>query len=187
MGFSLLSQGAKPPEWPHVVCVAESADESGFAWHETRQPCFVATVSLPARLVAAAIDGRDVPGIDHLLSIARVREEAPGAFRHLFRSECPACDADHKTRALAAIRLTKKYIHEGAIAALRKAKVPEFRLVHPWFVDRPAPEDPERAARYVERMLNLPVCASRERTLQAQLAYANQYALRKQTPRRHYP
>lgn len=182
MGFALEANGALAPTWPHIIC-AGAADLSGrgWAWHddESRRPCFVAEVAAPADLVAAAIDGRELAGIDRLLAIARLREEIPGGLQRVFCKECPACGGNHLERAARAIRAVK-LIHPDAIEALRQAKVPESLLCEPYRRKKGAQGavDPAKGERQ-SRAKGLTVwLGDFERTRLAQIAFASQYALR---------
>lgn len=117
--------------------------------------------------------------------------------RLIFRVECPACGAgNHRERVLQILRAAP-HIHTGAVDALRSALVPERRLLWPLVYGRdesPLPEDPDglkklfadadakkkRRIRFLfARRLNLPVFPDdAARTRLAQIAWAEQYALR---------
>ena len=159
-----------------MICHGE--DGLGWAWHEDerRRACFVGEIAAPAELVAQAIDGRELAGVDRLLAIVRLKEESPFGLQRLFRIECPACGADHYERAKRAIRVVP-FIHEAAIERLRAARVPEHLLCEPRY--RRSGET-EPAADVKPKLAGLPVfLGNTDRTLAAQLAFARQYALKK--------
>lgn len=175
MGFSLLSDGAEPPPWPHIICAG-----SGYAWHddEDRRACYVGEVGVDAPVVAAAIDGRDLPGVDRLLAVARMREEAPGSIIRAFRVSCPVkgCGGNHLERAERAMRALKRYVHPEAIDALRIARVSERILCEPR-IRRKGTEERDRKGAKRDR---LPVwVGDPERTRIAQIAFASQYAAKR--------
>jgi hypothetical protein len=149
--------------------------------------------------VAAAIDGRDLPGVDKILAVARLRENVPSehTMRLIFRFRCAACSEGNHRERVRQILLAAPLIHEGAIEALRAALVPERRLRNPLLYRRgesPLPEDPEGLRKLFEdadakkkrrvrflfaRRLNLPVFPDDSaRTRLAQIAWAEQYALK---------
>lgn len=177
MGFALESDGATAPEWPHLRCGdAATGTGRGWAWHddESRRSCFSGeTVAAPADLVANAIDGRALAGVDRLLSIARLRERTPGGILRVFRNPCRACGGNHWERAQRAIR-SVGLIHPDAIDLLRRAQVPESFLCEPRYLKKGdlRGEEPRKARR------TLPVWkGDAVRTRAAQLIFASQYAL----------
>lgn len=183
MGFALISDGAAPPAWPHIVCAGEAGtcEGAGWAWHEDerRRACFIGPAPAPAPMVAAAIDGRELPGIDRILAIVALRAESPGSIVRLFRNPCPACEGNHLERAEQAIR-TAKHIHPEVIEALRSARVPEHLLRQPNIIDprneRPLPEDPRKVKSLLRKKKHLPVFLGKDSaTKAAQLAFAIHY------------
>ena len=203
MGFLFAVDGAGPPAWPHVVCSGTAtAERRGWAWHddERKRKCFAASVvdiPLPADIVSAAIDGRSLPGIDRLLAVQAVHDEARGTFRKLFRSPCRECGADHLKRASRLI-VALKLIHPDAWPALRKAYVPERWLAEPRLFLRGevAPSrDPDELRRLVaaadpptakrirflaNRYRSIPSYDGEpDRTRIAQIAFATQFLLKK--------
>lgn len=193
-----LDEGGEPPKHPHIRCAGGAGSEGrGWAWHgePNRRGCYVGEVAAGAELVSAAIDGRDLPGIDRMLAVVTLQAESPASIRKLFRLPCPACSANHRERVLQIIR-AMEHIHPDAFPALRAAEVPEGRMRSPFFRDRNVrvPEDPSEIKRLLadpekrkvtERLLaasrNLPVWPEdRAKTRLAQMAYAKQYAMRRQ-------
>lgn len=197
MGVLLAGEGVSPPPGPAILCVGGGdLAGRGWAWHEdeVRRLCFAGIeIPAPAELVANAIDGRGLPGMDRALAIVRLREEigAHDLLRRLFRRECPRCGANHQERPIAAVRAVLgtrdvcAYVHPGAVEALRRAYVPERYLYQPRII-RPKSEggpqpDPEVLARKARRYADhLPVFVGEpERTRLAQICYAQQYEARK--------
>lgn len=201
MGFALETSGHGAPQWPHIVCAGDAnLSGRGWAWHdaENRRRCYAMTGGLAASaiVVAAAIDGHTLPGVDKILAIATLSEEIPGLMKRVFRRECAACKRDHYQRAQWAL-MAVKYIHPDAVSALRRANVPERLMREPLIreVGARLPEDPEeikrllanedtdhelakKVKRAIRRAHNLPVWLNDpERTRLAQIAYARQYAL----------
>ncbi len=202
MGFLFAVDGG-PPAWPHIVCDGTAtAERRGWAWHDDqrKRKCFassVVSVPLPADIVSAAIDGRALPGIDRLLAVAAVHEEARGTFRKLFRSPCRECGADHLKRASRCV-LAIKLIHQDAWPVLRRAHVPERWLSEPRLFLRGevappmdkeevsrliAESDPPAAARvrflYYRRRSIPAYDGDPDRTRIAQIAFATQFLLKK--------
>lgn len=185
MGFLLEKddETAAPP-WPHVRCVGAADGEGrGWAWHDDprRQACFSSksvlgetiVVATRAPLIAAAIDGRTLPGIDRLLAIVQLQVESPGSLVRIFRHECSVCGADHKRR-VDRLLVAASLIHEGAYAALRDARVSERRLREPEI--RPVPHGSPQKSRV--RLGNIPAWPhDPARNRLAQIAYAQQYRL----------
>lgn len=192
MAFALEDGGATAPEWPHVVCAG-----SGWAWHEEPRlrACFVATVSAPAQIVSAALGQAGNAPIDRLLAIGALNENSNVVLERvlrIFRDRCGTCGSNHRELALQTLRILR-HIHPGAVPALRKAMVPERRILHPHVHDREIqttdPAELEklladaRVGKRVKRLLrtadNLPVWPGEpERTRVAQIAFARQYALK---------
>lgn len=180
MAFSLLSDGATKPTWPHISCPG-----SGFAWHSDprKQACFTGEVAVDADIVGRAIDGRDMTGIDRVLAIAALREETTGIVVHrIFREKCPACGANHLELAEQAIRSARKIIHPGAIEALRENEVPIDLLLRrrPNKGQSGPPKDESEAKRRARAMRYLPfVDGDSTKTKAAQIAFAVQYGMRR--------
>lgn len=172
MGFTLDLNA--PPNWPHIVCTG-----TGYAWHEdkSRQRCFVGEVSAPAQIVAAAIDGRDLPGIDRILAILALKEHSGTAgLVRVFRAHCPRCEGNHLERATRALRALSS-IHPDAYEALRKAWVPENSLCEPRIKKKGKPESGEPDKKPGRR--RIPVYqGDAAKTRAAQIAFAVQYQMR---------
>ncbi len=190
MGLLLAVDDVAAPAWPAVLCAGGAGgDGRGYAWHDEprRRPCFAGVeVPAPAAIVAAAIDGRELAGIDRCLAILALKDEG-GVFslRRLFPHTCRVCGEDHEKRAAAALRVVDPrarrdpYAHQGAIEALRHARVPDRFLFQPRLV-RPLLSGRERSRVELERLdryrAHLPVfIGDPERTRIAQIAYAQRY------------
>ena len=183
VGFLFSSTpGAEAPPWPHVVCAGGPALEGrGWAWHEDeqRRRCYVGEIAAPADLVARAIDGRELAGVDRILAIVELHGESPGGLVRLFRIECPACRANHWERAKRALRVAP-VIHQDAVALLRAARVPEALLCEPRKRRVGQPEKPPSVKRKRAPLKSLPVwLGDAGRTRLSQIAFARQYALEK--------
>ncbi len=169
MGFVLEADGGKSPDWPHIVCV------DGWAWHDKpkRRPCFAGEkVAAPAQLVAEAIDGRNLPGIDRILAVERLHEKIHAGIYRVFQKECSACGGNHQERAMRLLR-TGKEIHPKVIDLLREARVPESLLCRPRFWKAGEP----RSAGPTMVRPTLPVWPGDPgRTYAAQVAFAIRYA-----------
>jgi hypothetical protein len=190
--FVLAEQSPEPPEWPHVVCIASDPQESGFAWHTDtfKRPCFTGGIlrhpgelPLPASTVSIAIDGQgptgEAAGVDQILSIYEVYRLAPRGFQHLFARECSVCRKNHSARAYFAVTAKERYIHPGAIEALREAHVPSCYMVQPW-IRKEDETEADIAKIKATKKKSLPVWLNnRERTLNAQLAYASRWRIRR--------
>lgn len=180
MGYILEEEGGTAPSHPHIFCVGDANLKGrGWAWHNNPryQPCYTTdAVAAPAPLVAAAIDGRELPGVDRLLAIARLRHEIVSGYMRIFQNPCQACGANHRERAERAIRILP-HIHPGAVPTLRAAKVPEGCLREPRYMLRGTPREREddknarRKARCLPVWLNEP-----DKTRIAQIAFAIRYA-----------
>ena len=187
MGYLLAdAEDAKPPPWPHVICAGGPCCEGrGWAWHDEieRRPCFAGIeVAAPAELVARAIDGRELAGVDRLLAIEELHQESPGGLRRLFPIECPVCKGNHWERAKSARRAVR-VVHPDAIAILRAARVPESLLREPRKRRPGQPEKPPSVKRKRAPLKSLPVwLGDPVRTRVAQIAFARQYALEKGVP-----
>jgi hypothetical protein len=155
MGFATEETGGAPPEWPHIVCAgAADGSGSGWAWHEDmiRRRCFAAiTVAAPASTVAAAIDGRELSGIDRVLAVVRLKEESCGSIRRVFGFPCAACDGNHRERVQQILR-SAPYIHPDAIPVLRAAMVPE-RFLRVVLIHKHNEEPLPRDAKELEKAL----------------------------------
>jgi len=180
MGYCLEIDGGGMPPHPHIFCAGgPDLEGRGWAWHDDPrwQRCFSAdAVAAPAPLVAAAIDGRELAGIDRLLAIAELRQEISNGYLRVFRSPCPACGANHRERADRACRVVR-HIHPDVVPLLREARVPEGRLREPRYLrrgslaeDRKDRKDRQQSA----RARRIPVWPGDvERTRLAQLAFAS--------------
>lgn len=203
MGFLFAIDNAAPPTWPHIVCSGTAtAERRGWAWHddERKRKCFSASVvdvPLPADIVSAAIDGRALPGIDRMLAVQIVFDEAKRTFAKLFRRTCPACGADHQKRVSRLVPALK-LIHPDAWSVLRKAHVPERWLAEPRLFLRgevAPPRDKEEVRRLIaaadppaatrirflaNRYRSIPAYeGDPDRTRIAQIAFATQFLLKK--------
>lgn len=182
MGAAFECDGAEAPAWPHVRCTgASDRARCGWAWHDDpeRRACFSAdAIAAPADLVADAIDGRALAGVDRLLAIARLHELTPGGLLRIFRDRCPACGGNHRERARRAVRAVK-LIHPGAIDLLRQAQVPESLLSEPRYLKRGSGRSPDRG----NAKRGLPVWKGEPRlTFMAQTWFAIGYARMYGTP-----
>ena len=129
MGFRLEANGATAPNWPHISCF------DGWAWHDKPDQlgCFSGEkVAAPAQLVAEAIDGRTLPGIDRILAVERLHQKIHAGIFRVFQKECSACGSNHQERAKRLLRAVK-VIHPTVIDLLREARVPESLLCQPRF------------------------------------------------------
>lgn len=186
MGVLLFTDDTSPPPWPAIFCVGDAALKGrGWAWHddEARRRCFGGLeIAASADVVAAAIDGRDLPGVDRALAIVALSEETgTRMLRRVFRPSCPHCGGNHAERATAALRAIRgtrqvhAYVHKGAIDALRSAHVPERYLYQPRIIRPKAEEKP--SDRY---SAHLPlILGDAERTRLAQIAFAQRYEARR--------
>ncbi len=181
LGFLLNIDAAEAPPWPHVLCAGdEHLAGRGWAWHddERRRSCFQGEIAAAADLVSRAIDGRELAGVDRLLALVQLREESPGGFVRLFPMHCRACGANHYERARRAIHVVP-FIHPAAIERLRAARVPEHLLCKLRYRRAGDAENGRSVKRPCDH--GLPIWVNDpDRTLASQLAWARQYALRKE-------
>ena len=199
-GFLLTENGSAPP-WPHIVCHGDASGEgAGWAWcvDVVRRPCFSGEpANAKARLVANAINGGELSGIDRMLAVVALRQETGGGFLRLFRDPCPACDGDHYKR-VERLLYAERFIHVAAVPYLRAANVPESLIREPFFrqsSDEPLPatiqglrqmlegSDAERQRRVKRRWKlskNIPVwVGDPDRTKMSQIRFAQLYASRR--------
>lgn len=179
MGYVLEENGGTAPKHPHIFCAGdENLKGRGWAWHDNLryQECYSTdSVAAAAPLVAAAIDGRELPGVDRLLAIAHLRRAVVAGYMRIFQNPCRACGSNHRERADRAIRVVQ-HIHPGAIATLRAARVPEGCLREPRYIGLgyQKAEDEEtrrRKAKYLPVYLGDP-----DKTRVAQILFAVRYA-----------
>src|SRR6185369_6676756 len=166
MPVLLAAESDAPPSHPHLICTgrAGDCDGRGWAWHddEDRRACFSGDkpITADARLVANAIDGRELPGIDRILAIAELRKQtSERIIRRIFHEECPVCGANHLERAERAIRAAREIVHPGAIPALRRARVAERWLVRGASKKETLPDDasPKQARAFYQKQRFIPL------------------------------
>lgn len=163
------------PPCPHIIC------EGGFAWHDNDrlQGCFVGDVSADAEMVDKAINAigdrarptaNPTPAIDRLIAISKLRAATTNlVMRRLFRQKCPNCGANHWEVARQSLVAIERYVHPGAIDAIRAANVSIVRLRFPDIRD-------ERALATPPRIRGIPVIpGDAEGTRIAQIAYAAKF------------
>ncbi len=174
MAFSLLSDGATPPDRPHIICVG-----SGFAWHGRYPECYVGEFAVDAPIISAAIDGEGLCGIDRLIAIDTLRNATSAiVFRRIFKEKCPACRGNHSEFAEQALRAVRHIVHPGAIDKLREAGVPMDAMLRRRIVsdNQPPPASPQEARRLARMKRFIPVYeGDHARTRVAQIAFAVQY------------
>lgn len=159
------------PAGPHVIC------DGGFAWHDNdrMRACFVGDVSADVTMVDMAINAVGdrtrpqanlTPAIDRLIAICDLRNATTSlVMRRLFREECPNCGANHWEVIRQSVRAVERFIHPGAIEAIRNARVP---VVHLRFPDVRSPGATKRKG--------IPVIpGDDEGTKLAQIAYAMRF------------
>jgi hypothetical protein len=180
MGFALEENGGVAPAHPHIFCAGdENLKGRGWAWHDhpNYRDCYSTdAVAAAAPLVAAAIDGRELPGVDRLLAIARLKKEVVAGYMRIFQNPCKACGSNHRERADRAIRVVQQYIHPGAVATLRAARVPEGNLREPRFLRHGCQvEEDEKSRKRKARCL--PVwLGDPDKSRAAQILFAIRYA-----------
>jgi hypothetical protein len=199
-GYLLNENGSAPP-WPHIICHGDAnGDGAGWAWclDVVRRPCFSGeSANASAKLVADAINGAGLSGIDRMLAVVALRHETGSGFSRLFRDPCPACDGDHYKRAERLLS-AERFIQAAAIPFLRVANVPEWLLREPFF-RRPGDEPLPATFEELKRMLdgaddqkrrkvkrrwklskNIPVwVGDPDRTKMSQIRFAQLYASRR--------
>jgi len=199
-GF-LLNEEDGPPKWPHIVCHGDANGEgAGWAWcvEVARRPCFSGeSANAPAKLVAEAINGVGLSGVDRMLAVVTLRQETGGGFLRIFRDPCPACEGDHRKRVERLLH-AERFIHAAALPFLRAANVPEVLIREPFF-RQPNEEPLPLTLRELRRMLegadaqrkkkvkrrwelskNIPVWVNDpNRTKMSQIRFAQMYAARR--------
>lgn len=181
MGYILEENGGTAPSHPHIFCVGDANLKGrGWAWHNNLryQECYTTdAVAASAPLVAAAIDGRELPGVDRLLAIAHLRHEVVAGYMKIFQNPCRACGANHRERADRAIRIVP-HIHPGAVATLRAARVPEGCLREPRYLGPGMSKEGDENDKNVRRKARcLPVwLGDPDKTRVAQILFAIRYA-----------
>ncbi len=199
-GYLLNENGSAPP-WPHIVCHGDASGEgAGWAWciDVVRRPCFSGeSANAPAKLVADAINGAELSGVDRMLAVVALRQETGGGFLRLFRDPCPACEGDHYKR-VERLLYAERFIHAAAVPYLRAAMVPESLIREPFFrqsSDEPLPATIAELKRMLEGAdaqlkrkvkrrwqlsKNIPVWVNDpNRTKMSQIRFAQLYAARR--------